>query len=137
MPFGIVVALLPLSLVSHSYLQASPFETLPVLIFCQLEWAVEESGGGEQSSSRCIAPTCGARSMVRVLAYRRWSTALHPQLYMLNMTLWCSATIHLYVLRYVSLLSELKSGQERCGTHAAIDAEAVLARGFLLLLLLA
>ena len=47
------------------------------------------------------------------------------------------ATIRLYVLRYVSLLNELKSGQERCGTHAAIDAEAVLARGFLLLLLLA
>ena len=47
------------------------------------------------------------------------------------------ATIFLYVLRYASLLNELKSGQERCGTHAAIDAEAVLARGFLLLLLLA
>ena len=50
MPFGIVVALLPLSLVSHSYLQASPFETLPVLIFCQLEWAVEESGGGSRAA---------------------------------------------------------------------------------------
>ena len=104
---------------------------MPARVGCGGEW------GGEQSSSRCIAPTCGARSMVRVLACRRWSTALHPQLYMLNMTLWCSATIHLYVLRYVSLLNELKSGQERCGTHAAIDAEAVLARGFLLLLLLA
>ena len=84
--------------------------------------------------------------MVRVLACRRWSTALHPQLHMLNMTLWCSGNAAsaadtcyymLYVLRYVSLLNELKSGQERCGTHAAIDAEAVLARGFLLLLLLA
>jgi hypothetical protein len=65
---------------------------------------------------------------------------------MLNMTLWCSGNAAsaadtcyymLYVLRYVSLLNELKSGQERGGTHAAVDAEAVLARGFLLLLLLA
>ena len=90
MPFGIVVALLPLSLVSHSYLQASPFETLPVLIFLLARVGCGGEWGGEQSSSRCIAPTCGARSMVRVLACRRWSTALHPQLYMLNMTLWCS-----------------------------------------------
>ena len=50
MPFGIVVALLPLSLVSHSYLQASPFETLQELIFCQLEWAVKESGGGSRAA---------------------------------------------------------------------------------------